>query len=124
MDYVNGGEMRRLLSIDIETGDCEVLYRTDSNENADLLTLYDDAAYLMRYERGTYDASTWDLVRVSLGSGETETVRTNLDYYNPRMAAMNGHLLLLENGQDISSMGVRVGVVDPDDGSVIEEYVS
>lgn len=124
MDYVNGGEMRRLLSIDIETGACEVLYRTDSNENADLLTLYDGAAYLMRYERGTYDASTWDLVRVSLGSGETETVRTNLDYYNPRMAAMNGHLLLLENGQDISSMGVRVGVVDPDDGSVIEEYVS
>lgn len=103
----------------------EVVYRASRNEGANLLTFSDDTVYLMTYEldENMYDVAEWDLVAVPISGGDKRTIAEGLAYYNPTAAVMNGHLLLIENGQDVDSTGMVVDAVDLKDGTVIESYV-
>lgn len=109
--------------IDPETGEDETLYAGRTDEWIRMLAVSDDTVYL---ENGTveqYDITSWDLMTVPLSGGDATTLATDIDYYNPTAAVVNGHLLVLENGQDISSSGARAQARDLESGEVIEEYL-
>lgn len=123
-EYDSTRETSRILLIGVD-GESEVLYRTSRDEGANLIACSEDTAYLMSYEvdENLYDIAEWDLVAVPLAGGEERTIAEGLTYYNPTAAVMNGHLLLIENGQDIDGVGMVVDAVDLEDGVVIESYV-
>lgn len=123
-EYNYSTEAQRIVSIDIETGDTETLYRPEDGYSAVLLAVSDDTAYLERYASDTYDISRWDLIAVPLSGGEPVELVVGMDYYNASGAVMNGHLLLTENGQDIGSVAMRAMAIDLKTGEVLEEYIS
>lgn len=123
-EYNYSTEAQRIVSIDIETGDTETLYRPEDGYSAVLLAVSDDTAYLERYASDNYDISRWDLIAVPLSGGEPVELVVGMDYYNASGAVMNGHLLLTENGQDIGSVAMRAMAIDLKTGEVLEEYIS
>ena len=121
--YNTVADAQNVRVIDPETGEDETLYAGRTDEWIRMLAVSDDTVYL---ENGTveqYDITSWDLMTVPLSGGDATTLATDIDYYNPTAAVVNGHLLVLENGQDISSSGARAQARDLESGEVIEEYL-
>ena len=103
--------------------DAEVLYDSPAGHGTRLVAVSGDDLYLESYETDEYDVSEWDLLRLPAAGGEADVVAEGLEYYNPSVAVVNGHAVVTENGNDVGSMGMRVDVMDLDDGEVVARYV-
>lgn len=121
--YDSVSSTQEIVLLDPESGEAQTLYESAYGEWIGLLAVSEDAVYLESADANAYDISEWDLKRVPLGGGEAETLAENLGYYNATAFMSNGYLVVMENGQDISSSAMRVMVLDPDTGKVVEEYV-
>lgn len=122
--YDSLASTQSIVLVDPETGTDETIYTSAYGEWIGLLAVSDSAVYLesAQLNENSYDITTWDLKFVPLGGGEAETLATGLDYYNATAYVSNGRLMLLENGQDISSSGMQAEAIDLKTGEVIEEY--
>ncbi|WP_346675185.1 zinc ribbon domain-containing protein [Enorma phocaeensis] len=119
----SGRDKQEILLVDSDTGDEQVLYENSYNEWVRLLAVSDDAVYLESTASNVYDIVEWDLKRVPLDGGEASVIADDLDYYNPTAFVSNGRLVVLENGQDIASGGMRAAAYDLENGEVIERYI-
>ena len=115
---------QRIMTIDLATGDTASIYRPDAGYGGSLLAISGDTVFVERYDSTSYGEDPWNIIAVSLESGEETEFATGIDYLNPYGAVMNGHLLITENGLDVASLGSRAMVLSLEDGSVVEEYVS
>lgn len=116
-------DRQEIVLVDPATGDEQVIYENTYGEWASMLAVSDDAVYLDCSASNVYDTIEWDLKRVPLDGGETSTIATGLDYYNPTGFVSNGRLVIMENGQNIGSSGMRATAYDLESGEVIERYI-
>ncbi len=122
---VNGStrDTNAIMIANEDGSDLQTLYTAPSGATCALVAATDDTLFIRQYVTNTYDVVNWDLIAVPAAGGEAETIASNLDYYNASLAVVNGHLLIMENGQDISSQGMRVAAYSFE-GDLLATYVS
>ena len=113
----------KLTSVKKDGSDAKTIYAAPGGKAFSMLNLADGRAYIAQYDADAYDVSQYDVLSVPVGGGDPKTLMTGVDYYNPTMTVVDGHLLLCENGQDAGSYGMRVQAIDYD-GKPLATYVS
>ncbi len=124
-EYDENGLNQRITSFATDGTDVRTVYEFPANSSGMILAAQDRGLFCEVYSRdeNPVDVTTWDLVRISCEDGSAQTIMQDIDLYNPAAYNMGDHLLLLENGQYMGSMGVR-GISVGFDGSDAVEYGS
>lgn len=116
---------RQVMSVATDGTDAKVLYNVPSNLNSRIVATGERILYLETSEVPrdgmTVEADTWDLQSLSIDGGVPVTLRAGIDFYHASVHNQGGHLLIMENGQDVGSAGERVASVGTD-GSRYTEY--
>ena len=120
--YGSARDVNTVMVAGADGSDAQGLYTIPSGTWGSLVAATDDTVFVMQYADDALDVVTWNLVAVPVSGGEPQTIASNLDYYNPSVAVVNGHLLIMENGQDISSQGMRAAAYSFD-GELLATYV-